>query len=101
MLNVRLYEQRLYWAHMASDAYATVHDCYQRLQHRANEKKKRQPELFFLNGSLEYVDMEILAPLLKTKQGNQFVIIMTARYAKLTKAVSTQNTNTQQSLTSS
>lgn len=37
--------------------------------------------------------MDILGPLPRTKQGNQSVVVMTDRYAKLTSAIPTSKTN--------
>lgn len=42
---------------------------------------------------MEYVGMNILGRLLKTRQGNQFVIVTTDSYTKLMEAISTQKTN--------
>lgn len=76
---------------MANDVYATAGDCRFCAQNRAHDK--RQLELLFLEQPLEYIDMNIVGPLLERKQGSQFVIVMKDRYTKPAKMVLTTNTN--------
>lgn len=85
--------KELYCVHVASDVYDTVRDCRSCTQDRTHGKKQRDLKLFFPDGALEHVSMDILGPLLKTKHGNQFVTPMTDRYTKLTRAISTKKTN--------
>lgn len=47
-----------------------------------------------MGGSFEYVGMDVLVPLPKTKQGNLFFIARTDRYTRLTKAILTPKTTT-------
>lgn len=42
---------------------------------------------------MRYVGIDILGPLRKSKQDNQFVVVMTDRYTNLTKPIQTTNTN--------
>lgn len=85
----RLYDtlrRELNWPHMANDAYIVVAN-YQSgtVQGMRNRHQKEFP-LFTAFGLLEFVVMDILRPLPK-KFGNQHVIALTDRYAKLTWAM--------------
>lgn len=56
--------------------------------------RKRQRKHFFLNEPLEYVVMDILGPISKTKQGDTSFVDLIERHAKLTTAISTPKPNT-------
>lgn len=60
----------LYWHHMANDVHTTVRDCRACGQNRTHGRQQRQLKLFFFDGSLKYIRMDILRPLPKTKPGN-------------------------------
>lgn len=59
--------KEMYWPHMTYDVYTTVLDCRYRAQNCARGKLKRQLELFSSEWSLEYIDMDMLEPLQRTK----------------------------------
>lgn len=61
------------------------------LVHRNSEPatKKRKLRLFPVPGPLVYACLHILGPLSKTESGNQFIVVVTDRYSKLTKAIPT------------
>lgn len=50
--------------------------------------------MFPLVIGLEFVDIDILEPLPRTKVGNQFVNVVTNRYTELTRAILTTDTRT-------
>ena len=82
-----------YWPHMANDVYETVQRCESCAATRGTQyTKQKHLRLFPANGPLEFVAMDILGPLPKTKQGNQFVVVLTDRYSKLTRAIPTGKT---------
>lgn len=50
-------------------------------------------EAILSHGPLEYIAMDTLTTLPKTKQGSQYVVVMTACYTELTIAISITKTN--------
>ena len=77
-----------YWPHMANDAYATVKSCRSCNKNRGTAAKHQKLlKLFPASGPLEFVAMDLLGPLPKTKRGNTFVLVITDRYSKLTRAI--------------
>lgn len=60
-------------------------------RNQANMMQTQHLKLFPTSGPFEFIVMDILGPLLKTTNGNQFVVIMTDRYSKLPRGVPTYN----------
>lgn len=85
--------KELYWPHVAKDVYSTVWDCCFCTTNFKHRKRQRKVKLFIPKGPMEYVCMDILRPLPRTKKGNQFRIMMTDRYKKLTKRILPSNAN--------
>ena len=87
----RLYQtlrERFYWPFMASDAehhVATCRTCVQATGVR--RKKQHKTRLFPPTGPLQDVAMDLLGPLPKTRLGNQYVLVITDRFSKLTRAI--------------
>lgn len=58
---------------------------------KAEFKHQRQIQLFSPSGLLEFIEIDILGPLLlrlpRTRSGNQFVVLNTDRYSTLARAV--------------
>lgn len=79
--------------HMTNDHYATVHHC--RLRTQSSTRDKPQPRLkrFFPEGPSEYIGMDVLGPLLKTKKANQFVPVLTDCYTNLSNMIPIDKTN--------
>jgi Integrase core domain len=73
---------------MASDVYEAVSNCDACAKNRIIEKAKTNPlKLFPAEGPLEFVAMDILGPLPRTKHGNRFLLVITDRYSKVTKTI--------------
>lgn len=51
---------------MTNNVYATVRDCHSRAQNRLHGKKQREQEVFFPDGPIEYVGMDIVQHLPET-----------------------------------
>lgn len=51
------------------------------------DKIHQQLKLFFSEGRMEDVGMNILGTLRRMKHGSQFVVLVTDRYMKLTKTI--------------
>lgn len=83
---------QIHWPHVANDAYATVDDCTSCARNRHIAKTQRKLRLFSATEPLEFVAIDILGPLPKTANGNQYIIVMTDRFSKLTKALPTAKT---------
>lgn len=77
----------------ANGVYDTVRDCRFCAQIRTHDKLQWQLERFFPEGPLKYIDMVVLGLLLKTKQDNHLVVVMTDVYTMLTKAILTSKTS--------
>lgn len=75
-----------FWLYMANDVYVTVHDFQSCTRNSCTGKSQLKLRLLSPTGSLEFVAINILGPLTKTKTGNQFFAIMKVRFWKLTKA---------------
>lgn len=85
-------ERDYYWPHMADDVYTTAKDCVECVPNNPSEKRRRPIQLFLTSGTLEFVTMDILRPLPKTLDGNQFGWAVTNGYSKLSRAVPTIST---------
>lgn len=85
--------EQSYWPDMVTEDYAAVHDCRFCAQKHTDDKHQRQLKLFFPQSSLEDVKKNILRPLPKTKQGNEFVVVMMDRYTKPNIAIPTTHIN--------
>lgn len=79
---------------MAIGVYAMVRDCCSCPSNHVYGQNKRQLKLFFTDRSLQYLRVDILEPVPKTKKGHQFVFVMTEGHIMLTKAIPTLKTNT-------
>lgn len=77
---------------MANDVYATIRHYRSCSQNRTHGKEQRQLNLFFLEGTLKFICMGIQGLLPKTRQGSQFVVVMTDRYTKQNKSTRTTAT---------
>lgn len=55
-------------------------------------KKQRKFRLLLSVGPPRFVDINILSPLAKTKDKNEYVVIITDHYSKLTKPIPTAKT---------
>ena len=77
-----------YWPALAVDCYTTVRNCSEcareRIQLRKNSKRMR---LFPARRPLEEVSIDILGELIRTKRGNQYLLVITDRYSKLVRTV--------------
>lgn len=89
--NLRRY---FYWPHTVSEVYSYVEKCESCRGHRLSQRHQRWMQLLLPGGPLELVAVEILGSLTKKRKGNCFVIMMTDRYRKRTKAIPTVKTRT-------
>ena len=77
-----------YWPHMGSDAIAVARDCRACAQVRGTANTyQKYLKIFPAAGPLEFVAMDLLGPLPKTKSGHTYVLVITDRFTKLTRAV--------------
>ena len=77
-----------YWPSMTVDIHHLVENCVACAKNRMKEQKNVYPmRLFPATRPLEYVAMDILGPLPRTKHGMRFILVITDRFTKLTKTV--------------
>ena len=76
-----------YWPSMTVDIHHKVESCAPCAKNRIKEQRNVYPmRLFPATKPLEYVAMDILGPLPRTKHGMRFILVITDRFTKLTKA---------------
>jgi Integrase zinc binding domain len=83
-----------YWPAMAADAYATVRRCTTCSRDRIKLRQHNSfMKLFPAAGPLEFVALDILGPLPKTKGGNRYLLVISDRFSKLTRAIPLRTVN--------
>lgn len=81
---------------MDADVYGTVKSCTDRPTIGANLRHWRKPELFPPSIPIEFVAIDTLGPLARTRYSSQFVVDTTDKYSKLTREIlTTRITSTQ------
>ena len=77
-----------YWPSMTVDIHHLVENCAPCAKNRMKEQKNVYPmRLFTATKPLEYIAMDILGPLPRTRHGMRFILVITDRFTKLTKTV--------------
>ena len=75
-----------YWPSMTVDIHFKVDNCASCARNRIKEQRNVYPmKLFPAEKPLDFVAMDILGPLPRTKHGKQFILVVTDRFSKLTK----------------
>ena len=75
-----------YWPSMTVDIHHMVTNCTACAKNRMKEQRNVYPmRLFPATKPLEYVAMDILGPLPRTRHGMRFILVVTDRFTKLTK----------------
>lgn len=77
---------------MAQDVQQIVAQNNSCVRNGSRHRNKRHLQHFPASRPLEFIAMDILEPLPETMQGNQYVVIITDRYSKLTRAIKTSKT---------
>ncbi len=85
---IGMIRRHFYWPSLAVDCYAVVRKCpscaKNRLKLRRNTSKL---SLFPPKGPLESVSIDIFGELHRTARGNQYLLMVTDRFSKLTKSI--------------
>lgn len=77
-----------YWPTLAMDCHATAKLCATCARNRVKLWKKKKPlKLFPAKAPLEYVSIDILGELIRSKRGNRYLLVITDRFSKLVKTV--------------
>ena len=77
-----------YWPALAVDCYATVRKCPHCARNRIKLRKNvEQLQLFPATEPLTSVCIDILGEFIKTQRRNEYLLVITDRYSKLTKTV--------------
>ena len=78
----------MYWSALAVDCYATVRRCPTCAKNRIKLRKSvKELQLFPASAPLESVSIDVLGELLKTARGNQYLLVVSDRFTKLTKSI--------------
>lgn len=86
--------REFYWPHMANEPFQTLADCRTCVATMGSLwKQATRLTLFAPSKPLELVAMDILGRLSKTEHGNVFVLVITDRFFKLTRAIFLRSTN--------
>lgn len=80
--------RRYYWRKTAADVHCTVKSYTDCPRMETKFSHQLRVELFPASGSLDVISIDILGLLSRTRSGNQFLVIITHRYSKLTKVIS-------------
>lgn len=86
--------QHFYWTHMANDVYITVAKRLSSARNRRMNKKQKKLPLFPPSGPFNFVTVDILRLLPKDERRNKYIVVVTDRYSKLTKAMLTAKATT-------
>jgi hypothetical protein len=77
-----------FWPKMVEGVYETVRMCDTCARNRISERTHTNKlKLFPAKGPLEFMAMDILGPLPRTKHGNRFLLVISDRFSKVTKTV--------------
>ena len=81
-----------YWPNMAAEIYETVKECHSCAAVRGIlTKHQKYLKLFPAAGPLQFVAIDLLGPLPKSKKGNTVVLVITDRFSKICRAVPLPN----------
>lgn len=81
------------WPHMTNNVYTTASSCNKGAHNGTSLKLKRGLQLFPASDPIEFVAIEILGPLPRMVNENQYVIIMTDRNTKFTRVMKSSKTS--------
>ena len=83
-----------YWPHMAADVHWYVHACRPCAKKRIKFRKtKRLMKLFPATTPLEFIAIDILGPLPRTRKKNRYLLVISDRFTKLTQVVALPRIN--------
>ena len=73
-----------YWPLMAADIYKNIRNCTTCAKNRVKLRKRAHPlRIFPATRPLEFLAIDILGSLTKTKKGHRFLLVMSERFSKL------------------
>ena len=80
--------EKYYWPQMATDIYKTIRNCTTCAKNRAKLRKRTHPlRIFSAARPLEFLAIDILGTLKKTKKGHRILLVMSDRFSKLTEVM--------------
>ena len=78
--------EHFYCPSLAADCYGMVRQCPECAKNRAHEETRRTKlTLFPAKEPLDFIAIDILGPFLTTERGNNFLLVITDRFTKLTR----------------
>ena len=82
-----------YWPLMANDVFSVSRDCRSCAAARGTRYRvQKHMKLFPATGPLDFLAMDLLGPLPRTHQVNEYVLVITDRFTKLCRSVTLRNT---------
>lgn len=69
-----------FWPHMANYVQKAIVQWASCAQNKSRYRHKRRLQVFPASGPLDFVAMDILVPLPKIQQENQYIVVKTDRY---------------------
>jgi len=82
-----------YWPSMVTDIHSTITKCTTRAQNRLALRRNTTPlTLFQATEPLTELSVDIFGPIPASKKGNRFILVITDRFAKLTRCVALRRT---------
>lgn len=81
--NIWLHAKEVFWPHMTNDVYTSVSNCSTCARIGTFPKLKREVQLFPTSGQLKLIAINIIRPLPRIANGNEYVVVMTYRNLKL------------------
>lgn len=86
-----------YWPKMHKDVFKTAQNCRPCALSRGTRYKSQRPlKLFAPTGPLDFIAMDLLGPFKKTDHGSIYVLVITDRFSKLTRAIPMKSTTAPQ-----
>ena len=82
-----------YWPYMATDIFQTARDCRECAQARGTRyKNQKLMKTFKATQPLDFVALDLLGPLIKTKTGCTDILVITDRFSKMARVVPLKST---------
>jgi transposase InsO family protein len=80
--------QQFYWPTMVADVYQYVKQCHECTKENSDLVKRHKAlRLFPAAGPLDFVAIDLLGPLTRTKAGHQYLLVISDRFSKLVRTI--------------
>lgn len=79
-----------YWPHTLPDVHTYIEKCFNCRRHQWYTTYRRPVQLISPDGPLQSKAMDILSPVSNTNSGTWFVVLLAARFCRLTRTIPTE-----------